>query len=372
MVGLPARGKSYVTKKMARYLNWLQHNTKIFNVGEKRRVAAGPPPLNPVPGVQLGHTRFPDLVQLPGFTTASLNHMVSQSRRPLFHSPIPAKVFVNGELQPDQSGATELPPPALDVLGPSDIDSNLGTIVSNGQALAAPSSADHRLDNGYGTAQDHVDHSASFFDPENTEAAELREQLAMETLDELLDFLLYQNGSVGIFDATNSTLDRRKNIMSKIRQRAGPELGVLFLESQCIDDNVRNAMPLRVDKSLTFYKLLESNMRLKLSGPDYKNRDPVTALADFKKRVALYEKRYTPLGEYEERNNMSYVQVCDCDIDSRHDESMLTFDSDDRRWKKNSLSSDSRLSVCSSSVLSTELQPCAPANMDYSPRRILR
>lgn len=51
-------------------------------------------------------------------------------------------------------------------------------------------------------------------------------------------------------------------------------------------------------------------MRLKLSGPDYKNKDPVTALTDFKKRVALYEKRYVPLGEYEERNNMSYVQVC--------------------------------------------------------------
>ena len=40
MVGLPARGKSYITKKMARYLNWSQHDTKIFNVGEKRRVAA--------------------------------------------------------------------------------------------------------------------------------------------------------------------------------------------------------------------------------------------------------------------------------------------------------------------------------------------
>lgn len=51
-------------------------------------------------------------------------------------------------------------------------------------------------------------------------------------------------------------------------------------------------------------------MRLKLSGPDYGDQDPVIALADFKERVALYEKAYVPLGEYEERNNMSYVQVC--------------------------------------------------------------
>ena len=50
-------------------------------------------------------------------------------------------------------------------------------------------------------------------------------------------------------------------------------------------------------------------MRLKLSGPDYKDHDPVTALADFKKRVALYQKSYVPLGDYEERNDMPYVQV---------------------------------------------------------------
>lgn len=37
MVGLPARGKSYITKKLARYLNWLQLETRIFNVGERRR-----------------------------------------------------------------------------------------------------------------------------------------------------------------------------------------------------------------------------------------------------------------------------------------------------------------------------------------------
>lgn len=52
-------------------------------------------------------------------------------------------------------------------------------------------------------------------------------------------------------------------------------------------------------------------MRLKLSGPDYKDQDPVKALEDFKKRVALYEKSYVPLGEYEEKHNMPYVQMID-------------------------------------------------------------
>ncbi len=50
-------------------------------------------------------------------------------------------------------------------------------------------------------------------------------------------------------------------------------------------------------------------MRLKLSGPDYRDQDPITALADFKKRVALYEKNYVPLGDYEEKNDMPYIQV---------------------------------------------------------------
>src|ERR1700761_1258458 len=37
MVGLPARGKSYISRKLARYLNWLQYETKIFNAGQTRR-----------------------------------------------------------------------------------------------------------------------------------------------------------------------------------------------------------------------------------------------------------------------------------------------------------------------------------------------
>ncbi|KAJ3315742.1 Fructose-2,6-bisphosphatase [Blyttiomyces sp. JEL0837] len=41
MVGLPARGKTYVARKVARYLNWLGHKSEIFNVGNYRRKMAG-------------------------------------------------------------------------------------------------------------------------------------------------------------------------------------------------------------------------------------------------------------------------------------------------------------------------------------------
>ena len=37
LVGLPARGKSFISNKLFKYLNWINIKTKIFNVGELRR-----------------------------------------------------------------------------------------------------------------------------------------------------------------------------------------------------------------------------------------------------------------------------------------------------------------------------------------------
>jgi broad specificity phosphatase PhoE/predicted kinase len=41
MVGLPARGKSYIARKLARYLRWRGHETRVFNVGMYRREILG-------------------------------------------------------------------------------------------------------------------------------------------------------------------------------------------------------------------------------------------------------------------------------------------------------------------------------------------
>ena len=279
MVGLPARGKSYITKKIARYLNWLQHDTRIFNVGAKRREATTGPLSRPATA------RITNVAVGAAANPASLNGILNQ--RSIFLAPAHAtQILVNGEQQnfPDSI----LPPPAMNTSHP---DVHLTVSSERSEAAAAG-------ELGPGTEEllnsEPMDQSAQFFDPENAKASLLREQLAMETLDDLLDYILDQGGSVGIFDATNSTLGRRKLIVERIRERAGPDLGVLFLESLCIDEN-----------------LLESNMRLKLSGPDYKDQDPVVALADFRERVALYAKKYIPLGDYEEKNNMQYVQMID-------------------------------------------------------------
>ena len=242
MVGLPARGKSYVTKKIARYLNWLQHDTRIFNVGERRReVAGGPIWSAPPTAMQNGSLRDP----VPGssLNTASLNGILSQEA---FLGPpaLPTKILINGEppLSPTQDQKRS--PPVLEGSSSSSPQrksrstrhsSSLPLEKNGSDANGGDSAAEHRIN-----TSETMEQSADFFDPNNAKAAQIREQVAMETLDELLDYILDQGGSVGIFDATNSTLERRKTIMNRVRERAGPELGVLFLESLCIDENVRS------------------------------------------------------------------------------------------------------------------------------------
>ncbi|KAF2268913.1 bifunctional 6-phosphofructo-2-kinase/fructose-2,6-bisphosphate 2-phosphatase [Lojkania enalia] len=282
MVGLPARGKSYITKKMTRYLNWLQHDTKIFNVGERRRVAASGH------GFRLSST---SLERVPSGVARALREGEETLPR------IAAKILINGESAANDVDEM-LSPLSLSSASHSQDDSRkyivTRTEISPHVEVTSPGPVPPSPAPKQEQHEEEMDQSASFFDPSNKRAAQLREQCAMETLDELLDYILRGNGSVGIFDATNSTLARRKQIMERIRNRAGPELNVLFVESVCQDQN-----------------LLESNMRLKLSGPDYEGKDPVAALEDFRQRVAIYEKNYVPLGDYEEDNNMPYVKMID-------------------------------------------------------------
>ncbi|KAL1955640.1 hypothetical protein VTO42DRAFT_8373 [Malbranchea cinnamomea] len=290
MVGLPARGKSYITKKLARYLNWLQHDTKIFNVGERRRVhhaesiaaTDGAADQTKKPSLE---NQLRDSVREIATTSGGTTKPNDEHDVP---PPPPSKpsttILVNGRAPPNES-----PSPMTDVAQtpePGVVRQPLRNPFAGNEATGVSVPDTDRSKS--------IDQPASFFDPENEEALRIREQVALQTLDELLDYILFQGGSIGILDATNSTLERRATIMKHIRERAGPDLNVLFLESQCNDEN-----------------LLQANMRLKLSGPDYRGKDPVLALADFQNRVKLYEKSYVPLGEYEEKNNIPYVQVID-------------------------------------------------------------
>lgn len=142
----------------------------------------------------------------------------------------------------------------------------------------------------YAKMHDTVDQDSKFFDFENLEASALRDKWAMDTLDELLVYLLDGPGSVAIFDATNSTKKRRNMICERIRAR-NSQLNVLFLESICSNKAT-----------------VERNIRLKLLGPDYKGNDPVASLRDFKDRLANYFKAYESV---EDSENVQYIKMVD-------------------------------------------------------------
>ncbi|KAK5382298.1 6-phosphofructo-2-kinase [Exophiala xenobiotica] len=266
MVGLPARGKSYIVKKIARYLNWLQHPTRIFNVGDRRRVAAGlgkPIPDRTTEALRESVRRM----STTGSTTTERQGIVDHELLP--PPAVMTDILVNGEVaEPDS------PPP----ISPLQMNGTRSEDKHDPIQLPAP---------------DHMEQSAAFFDPSNIRGKQLREQVAHETLDELLKYVLEGNGSVGILDATNHTQERRLSLVRHIRER-DENINLLFLESRCQDNN-----------------LLQANMRLKLSGPDYKGKDPVAALRDFQERVGQYEKSYQKLDEFEEEHNMPYCSMID-------------------------------------------------------------
>lgn len=184
MVGLPARGKSYITRKLQRYLSWQQHDTRVFNVGNRRRVVAG--------------------------TAAGFEPQQS----------IP--------LSPRKIEAIDAPTQAAHML--------LNGVDPTAQEAVADGEQD-KPELGMQPRSGSMDQSAVFFDPNNTRASQIREQVAMETLEELLIYLLEQGGSVGILDATNSTIERRQKLFDKIKNRE-PKLGILFIESVCEDEKV--------------------------------------------------------------------------------------------------------------------------------------
>ncbi|OQR78815.1 6-phosphofructo-2-kinase/fructose-2 [Tropilaelaps mercedesae] len=175
MVGLPARGKTYIAKKLTRYLNWIGIKTHVFNVGEYRRQA----------------------------TEAYKSH--------------------------------------------------------------------------------------DFFRPDNAEAMAVRSKCALDALEDMCKWLENDEGEVAVYDATNTTKDRRKLIHDVVCERYGFKL--FFVESYCDDPNI-----------------IEANIReVKVNSPDYKGyMDQEKALEDFMQRIRHYEACYQTL---EESESYSFLKI---------------------------------------------------------------
>lgn len=129
--------------------------------------------------------------------------------------------------------------------------------------------------------------SHHFFDPDNPDGMSARRHVARLALDDMIGWFA-GGGEVGIYDATNTTRDRRAFLRDRL---AAHGLDVVFVESVCEDPAV-----------------VESNIRqTKLHMPDYAGMDPDAAVEDFRARIAHYERAYQPL----EEDEGSFVRVID-------------------------------------------------------------
>ncbi|XP_035652568.1 6-phosphofructo-2-kinase/fructose-2,6-bisphosphatase 4-like isoform X3 [Oncorhynchus keta] len=175
-VGLPARGKTYISKKLTRYLNWIGVPTKEFNVGQYRRECL--------------------------------------------------KIYKSFE----------------------------------------------------------------FFCPDNEEGLKIRQQCASAALNDVRQYLA-DGGQVAVFDATNTTRERRETIIAFAEQNG---FKVFFVESVCEDPEV----------------IAENIVQVKLGSPDYTNCNTEEAMEDFKKRIKCYENSYETLDEVLDRH-LSYIKIMD-------------------------------------------------------------
>ncbi|XP_065427294.1 6-phosphofructo-2-kinase/fructose-2,6-bisphosphatase 1 isoform X3 [Chrysemys picta bellii] len=175
LVGLPARGKTYISKKLTHYLNWIGIPTKVFNVGQYRREAV--------------------------------------------------QTYQNYE----------------------------------------------------------------FFRPDNQEAMHIRRQCALAALKDVHTYLSREEGQVAVFDATNTTRERRNMIL----QFAGDHgYKVFFIESICDDPDI-------IEENIT---------QVKLSSPDYKDCNREEVVEDFLKRIECYQLHYQPLDD-ELDSALSYIKI---------------------------------------------------------------
>ncbi|XP_064327835.1 6-phosphofructo-2-kinase/fructose-2,6-bisphosphatase 2 isoform X1 [Phalacrocorax carbo] len=176
MIGLPARGKTYVSKKLTRYLNWIGVPTKVFNLGVYRR-----------------------------------------------------------------------------------------------EAVKSYKSYD-------------------FFRHDNKEAMEIRKRCALVALEDVKAYLLEECGQIAVFDATNTTRERRDLILNFAKENA---FKVFFVESVCDDPEVIAANILEV----------------KVSSPDYPERNRENVMDDFLKRIECYKVTYQPLDPNAYDKDLSFIKV---------------------------------------------------------------
>ncbi|KAJ3216144.1 hypothetical protein HDU67_009871 [Dinochytrium kinnereticum] len=328
MVGLPARGKSY--------LSWCGFNTKVFNVGNRRRVMSSsdnpndseehPAVSERPPSVPSPTPRNPTEAPALSLPASLVPHVTTSSPESPACSPSMSGSYIISPRAPFPSDSPVLHPEAIaaiakrpsatspltvditprdggeekDELVVKDCKKEGGAFLEVEKEKRVNGPADAKTAENSSGAAAHspvvvsapgTSHDASFFDPKNENAKAIRERLAMDTLDEAISWLKHGGGKVAIHDATNSTVERRRAIIDRVAKEKNMQ--AVFVESICTDD-----------------KVLESNIMMKLKGPDYINMPRDEAIRDFKARMSNYEKAYETISEEEEEmEDVSYIKL---------------------------------------------------------------
>uniref|UniRef100_A0AAQ4NZZ1 6-phosphofructo-2-kinase/fructose-2,6-biphosphatase 4a n=1 Tax=Gasterosteus aculeatus aculeatus TaxID=481459 RepID=A0AAQ4NZZ1_GASAC len=116
-------------------------------------------------------------------------------------------------------------------------------------------------------------------------------QCASAALNDVRQYLTEDGGQVAVFDATNTTRERRDTIIQFAEQNG---FKVFFVESVCEDPDV----------------IQENIVQVKLGSPDYTNCNTEEAAEDFMKRIKCYENSYEPLDEVLDRD-LSFIKIMD-------------------------------------------------------------
>jgi 6-phosphofructo-2-kinase/fructose-2,6-biphosphatase 2 len=133
--------------------------------------------------------------------------------------------------------------------------------------------------------------TADFFDINNPEGERTRRAAAEAAVADMLAWFR-SGGIVGILDATNSTLERRKWVLEVCNENG---VEVLFVESKCDDE-----------------ELIMANIRdVKTTSPDYRGQDPETAALDFRNRIRNYEKVYCTIDADGKESHLTYLKIMD-------------------------------------------------------------
>jgi broad specificity phosphatase PhoE len=154
---------------------------------------------------------------------------------------------------------------------------------------------------------------ASFFDPKNEEGMKQRRQAAEQALEELTHwmaevaphrvdathddlFLSGDFGAVAIYDATNSTRERREWLVQRLTPTGAK---IIFIESICSD-------PERIKENIERSKVNPSTTK------DYTGVDTAEATTDFEERIRMYEAVYETLGSSDvEKRSYNYIKLVD-------------------------------------------------------------